>query len=806
MTGGFRASRTMVAFQLLFCLWSSAAIAPAGASPPATNSDAAKPLEGLIENARKEMLVSPDAAFATAARVATGAQSNLTGRDRERYLVEAEAVQGQAMIRLGDLDRANILVQRAIKRTRHATIPPKVYGDLLLSSGQIATRQNDVQTALRRFQRAYTLFRSAKETRWQAIALQSIAQLYIRGGDSDTALKYYAQSNDEYAGDPLFSLSNRNNQGNAYLQLFKPADAEREFRLAEGHARQLDSVKYLAIVLVNLAQAQLNQGHLDAASTSINRAIAAARAGSQGEDTWQLWDIRAQLAYKRHNLSAAASYIDRVFAEVTANDSSPAFRQAHDTAYQIYRDLGRDKLALAHLEATARIDYEAAKLTVSTSAALMAARFDFANQDLKISQLKAAELEKSIAYERARSNLLIVVVIGSILLGLLLIVGLILITRSRNRERAAKLVLAETNRELEKAIAAKMEFLATTSHEIRTPLNGILGMTQVMLSDRKLDATLRDRIGIVHSAGENMRTLVDDILDVAKMETGKLAVGTGTIELKATLLQVAKVWRLQAEAAGVGLLLNLDDCPEQIEGDGGRLRQIVFNLLSNAMKFTDKGKVELSVKTVDDRVRIAVRDSGIGIAREWHESIFELFQQVDGGTTRQYGGTGLGLAICRNLARAMGGDIWVDSEPGFGSTFTIDLPCVEIDASALRSASASDRPSTVLVIERNPLARGILRAILSERFDVVAFVGCDAEAIDYLAHEGVNWLVADVASVDSYDALMAATQVPMILVEGTATAPATVRQLVQAVLTKPISKSTLLAAFTAAEAPVAAVA
>jgi len=672
----------------------------------------------------------------------------------------------------------------------------------MLSVGQIARRKSDVQAALVAYQRAYSLFRSANEPRWQAIALQSIGQLYIRGGDAATGLRYFAQSDEEYSGDPLISLSNRNNRGNAYLDLDRPREAEQQFAQALRIAENIGSADYLTTVLGNIAQSQINQGRYDEALLSVRRALRAARANVRSDSTWALWEIEAQIRLKQGRFVDARQAIERALKGVDPATSESTYRQAHDTAYEIYRALHQDRLALAHLGARARIDYATAKLTASTSAALMAARFDFANQNMKIAQLKSAELEKSIAYERTRARLLIVVSVASILIGVLLVMGLIMITRSRNRERAARLVLAATNAELEKAIAAKMEFLATTSHEIRTPLNGILGMTQVMLTDRSLDPTLKDRIGIVHSAGENMRLLVDDILDVAKMETGKLSVGTGVIELKSTLRQVAQVWRLQAEAAGVALVLDLDDCPERIEGDGSRLRQIVFNLLSNAMKFTAKGEVQLSAARAGDRVHIKVRDSGIGIAREWHESIFELFQQVDGGTTRQYGGTGLGLAICRNLARAMGGDVWVESEPGFGSTFTIDMPCLEVEGLAPVATSSRDGGTTALVIDSNPLARGILRAVLGERFDSVVCVSCEGDAVDVLAHEGIDLIIVDAVTISSDGSALAATgDAPVILIEGQVAAPAIIRDLASQILVKPVSKSMLLDAVSGARLP-----
>ena len=748
-------------------------------------------VRNLLEQARAQLNISPEAAIAHAEKSALLAGQNLTGSERDTLLSESDAVISRALIGLRRIDEAERVVRRGFDRARDSQIAPKVIGELTLSSGRIYQYRDDVQRALGAFQKAYVIFRSVGDKRSQAIALQSIAKLYVDGGDGETAIKYYTQSNEEYAGDPLLALSSRNNLGKAYLFMGKPRDAEIAFKQALAAAEKAGSAKYATRILSNIAQAQIAQETIKDASATLDRAFESMQANNAVEEAWRLWWMRAQIVNARKDYKTAATAIEKALSGVDPKTSDSTYRDAHSEAYEIYRASGREHDALVQLEAVWRLDQTTAKLTATNSAALMAARFDFANQNTRIARLKAKELE----LER---NFLIAVVAGGILALLLLSAGLIMITRSRNRERAAKLLLARTNFDLEKAIAAKMEFLATTSHEIRTPLNGILGMTQVMLADRKLSASLRDRIRIVHDAGEIMRALVDDILDVAKMETGKLAVGSGAVELKATLRQVAQIWRLQAEASGIGLVLDLDDCPEQIEGDSGRLRQIVFNLLSNAMKFTERGKIELITRTVvvgdARRVRISIRDSGIGIDRKWHESIFELFQQVDGGTTRKYGGTGLGLAICRNLAQAMGGDISVESEPGFGSTFTIDLPLVEPVVMPARTTTG-EHPTTVLVIEHNPLTRGMMRAILSARFEVISFVDDVAEALGFLALNKADWIVADAASVDDFARLFDGTQLPIVLVEGAEPVSDDARSEAHIVLAKPMTKSALLNIF-----------
>jgi signal transduction histidine kinase len=773
--------------RILLALFAALAVAPSLAQPAPD-----KQVDALIAQARAQLNVDPETSIALAEKSATLVNERLRGGDRDNYLSDIDALMSRAFIRVGRADDAATAVKRGFARAKSSKLQPRVMAELTLSLGRVHQYREDVQLALRDFQMAYKLFRAVGDKRSQAVALQSIAKLYVDGGDGANALRYFKQSDEEYGGDPLMSLSSHNNRGMAHVFMAQPKEAEQEFRTALKIAEQLKSSKYTTRILVNLAQAQTSQRRYDAATTNVDRAFALMDGSDETQEAWRLWDLRAQIAFARNDLKAATTAINRALLGVDPETSDADYRQTHFIASQIYGAAGNAALAYKNLQAVLRIDEMTAKLTATNAAALMAARFDFVNQNTRIAQGKAREFE-------LQRNLLIAVVAGGTLALLLLSVGLILITRSRNRERAGRVLLARTNVDLEKAIAAKMEFLATTSHEIRTPLNGILGMTQVMLSDRQLTAQLRDRISIVHDAGEAMRTLVDDILDVAKMDTGNLAVGTGTVDLRAALTQVAELWQLQADAKGVTLALDLNDCPSTMEGDEGRIRQIVTNLMSNAMKFTEKGKVELSARAISDNdnrsVEISVQDSGIGIAPEWHESIFELFQQVDGGTTRKYGGTGLGLAICRNLARAMGGDIRVDSQTGQGSTFTITLPLVE---AANDSGTATEQRSTVVVIEHNPLTRGILRAILSERFDIVIFADDEAAACSDADLAGAEWIVADAASVDDLSVLLNKEGRSLVLIGG-AIDRSVGSNVVK--LPKPLSKSALLAAFGDARAP-----
>ncbi len=295
-----------------------------------------------------------------------------------------------------------------------------------------------------------------------------------------------------------------------------------------------------------------------------------------------------------------------------------------------------------------------------------------------------------------------------------------------------------------------------TSHEIRTPLNGILGMTQVLLADRRVEADLRNRIEVVNSAGETMRALVDDILDVAKMESGELTIVAEKTDLAAILKETHQLWSGQAEAKQLGIELETEDAPRLILGDGGRIRQIVFNLMSNALKFTLEGKVTLrvSAESRDDggeTLRIEVIDSGVGIPDDMLEIIFESFKQVDAGTTRQFSGTGLGLAICKRLAEAMGGTIFAKSVLGSGSTFTILLPLIRIDDDAgadCADGSLADLSGLALaaVLPNDDEAILLKMALMAEAASL-EFAPDLTAAIGLLGRTHIDQLVFDVSCI-----------------------------------------------------------
>ena len=776
--GQIISSRTLVSLLVALMLALGIVTMPVAAAAAPSNPATAN-FDAMIADAKAAMLIDPHQTIAKAQAAQTFA-NRLPVAQRATAVATTRWLQGEAYLRLDDTAHAGPLIKQALAAVANVRPPTKLNGDILLSLGGYHTAIADVADALDDYQRAHNIFRDIGETRSRAVALLSVALLYQEAEDYPNALKYYDQARDVYRGDPNLLLTIYNNRGNALKEMQRYTEADAQFREALTLARTMNNTQVVARVLGNIARSQNMSGHLDAAEQTIAQGFALGRGGGEAAAaSEQFWAIAAQTALQRGDYEKARRLIERSFAH-GGDDGTLAAREGHRTAYNIYRKLGDEKDALTHLEAWKAFQDKTWQLAASRNTALAAARFDFANQELKIAKLQRDEAQRKVEFERSRARTQLFIFVGASVITVVIVTmlgfGLVTIRKSRNEVRAANVDLAHTNSALAKALAAKTEFLATTSHEIRTPLNGILGMTQVMLADRTLGETIRDRIGVVHGAGMTMRALVDDILDVAKMETGNLTIEHAPFDLRATITDLSRMWQEQAQGKGITFALDLADCPHWIEGDAARLRQVAFNLLSNALKFTEAGSVTLRATEGPGPdgplLKIAVCDTGIGIPADKQELIFESFRQADGGTTRKFGGTGLGLSICRNLARAMDGDVTVDSAEGQGATFTLALPLIRATAPDMPIATKQAETSALLIIDRNPITRAMLRTMLEPRAGAVLFASSIDEAVERIAAGGIALALADDGTVKAEENVATAlARLAQAAVEaGTATA------------------------------------
>ena len=315
---------------------------------------------------------------------------------------------------------------------------------------------------------------------------------------------------------------------------------------------------------------------------------------------------------------------------------------------------------------------------------------------------------------------------------------------------AAEAKMVRRQIEAQRGNDAKREFLATVSHEIRTPLNGVLGMAQAMASDA-LSPAQAERLEIVRRSGAALQALLNDVLDLSKIEAGKLELEICDFNLAETLVTAAEPFLALARGKGVELRLDVAAVDANFQGDPNRIRQIVTNLVSNAVKFTERGSVVITGRREADTVVIAVRDTGIGMSTETATRVFERFTQADASIAGRYGGTGLGLSICSELAALLDGSIKVESHPAQGSCFTLLIP-LALAAPAQEGAHRVVAPPAaglgglrVLVAEDNPTNRLVLQHLLTCMGDIrVTMVDNGAAALEAYEREAWDLVLMDI--------------------------------------------------------------
>ena len=316
--------------------------------------------------------------------------------------------------------------------------------------------------------------------------------------------------------------------------------------------------------------------------------------------------------------------------------------------------------------------------------------------------------------------------------------------------RAAREALREALTRAEAANCAKSDFLATMSHEIRTPLNGVLGMAQAMQAD-ELSPDQRERLKVVRRSGELLLAILDDVLDLSRIEAGKLELECTDFELEHLVRGAMAAFAPLAEKKGVEAGFHVAQAARlRFNGDATRIRRLLYNLLSNAVKFTDHGRIQVGVDYNAGAVRLEVTDTGVGVAEDRLPHLFDKFVQADASHTRRFGGSGLGLSICQGLAELMGGSIAVTSRLGEGSTFIVTLPLVPAAAAPPPPLATDPAPDgalpdiKVLVAEDNEANQMVLRTLLGQAGIEPLVVANGALAVDAWEREAWDIVLMDI--------------------------------------------------------------
>jgi signal transduction histidine kinase/DNA-binding NarL/FixJ family response regulator len=690
------------------------------------------------------------------------------GQIDDSLRLEAAAVDILTKTRLNEFTAASESAHAALDDAAFDMVRPETRAKLLYAAGVAFTFNDEADAAYDHFLSARELWAALGSATGIASTFEGAARLQFLAGDADGAVQAYQAAWALIEADPpewrhLVVLTNL---AAALKSLDRNEEALEVAARTLSMAERLGNERAVSAARSQMASLLVEQGQIEEAGRLAREDLDAARAGHLDYGVVADLQTLARVERSRGDPVAALEFARQALEAARQSTSPQAMQESHALLASLMEEQGDYAGALEHTRAVQTLAEQIYSGHERRQATLMHAELEIAQKEREIAALTRESEVSAVLMSQDRLILRLVTIASILTFAALVLTGLLYHAQARAKKiaeaRARELALSEERANA--ANAAKSEFLATMSHEIRTPLNGVIGMAQV-LAGEALTAAQRAQVAAILDSGRTLMTIVNDVLDLSKIEAGKLEVAPVVGDLDASLQQIASLWTPRAQERNSRLMLFVDpSIPAQLLFDPVRVSQCVSNLVSNAVKFTEGGTISIAAHAEPAehgavRVVITVTDTGIGMSNEVQAKLFGSFVQADGSTTRRFGGTGLGLAITRRLARLMDGDVTVESQPGQGSTFTLtflatpvsDAPAASspLVADAPASAAAEEEPAgfagkRILVVDDNPLNRQVARQLLAPTGAVVTEAVNGQDALAALARRAFDLVLLDV--------------------------------------------------------------
>ncbi len=709
--------------------------------------------EALIHASFNSSYADPAVGIAYGKKALVMAMAN----DFEKLQADAHNSIGLCYDTFGKPDSAMFHYETSISLLQKTGFPCNV-ASVYVNIGNAQRRIVEYTNALASFTRALEIQEECSEMENRGIVLQSI-------GSSYNSLKMYGKAIEYFDAaielEKEYGIESRlgpiyHSKANSLLGMRRFDEASQLFKMAIGSYSKSGNEHNAALTLESMAHLYLQQNNLDSAIYYSNKAL----------DIFQKMGATTDIIYEQLFLvnlliisgdyKAAKAKLEDIL-PLTLSEGLPNDKmQVMEFFSKVYAAEGDYKLAYEYqqkqmaLKDSINVDAQKAKMTALVN------KFETDKRDKQIALEQAQKAQIQTESDRQKQQKYFYL-IGVILLSLLVVV---LINRYLQKQKnalelaQANVLIAKEKERAERSERMKQEFLSNMSHEIRTPVNAINGLSRLLL-DKKHDETTQSFLKAINHSGENLMVVLNDILDMAKVEAGKLDILNKPMNLGLEMDMLAKIYREKAIGKGLGFKVYTDPTiPEFLMGDAPRLSQVLGNIMSNAIKFTDKGAVDVRAESLGNHlIHFSVKDTGIGISKVHQKRIFEGFEQVTNTEGFQHGGTGLGLTIAKNLVTLMGGELKMDSEPGRGSNFHFSLTMQPARASSVFENkipdSGMERAFHMIVAEDNEYNFWVIRGCIQKYF---------WNANIYRAKTGKE--VLNLLENDDYDLIIMDVQMP----------------------------------------------